>query len=66
MDYQKAFTSLKKLYEQFEDKEIGERALKIAENLINEKVSMAQSSALIQKLGAGFPVDLLLLKIIHF
>ena len=66
MDYQKAFTSLKKLYEQFEDKEIGERALKIAENLINEKVSMAQISALIQKLGAGFPVDLLLLKRISF
>ena len=62
MDYEKAFNSLKQLYEQIEDKEIGKRALKIAENLINEKISTTQISSLIQKLGAGFPVDLLLLK----
>jgi len=62
MNYEKAFNILKQLYEQTQDKEIGKRALKIAENLINEKVSTTQISSLIQKLGAVFPVDLLLLK----
>ena len=62
MNYEKAFNKLKQIREQIEDKEIGKRALKIAENLINEKIEMAQVSVLIQKFGTGFPVDLLLLK----
>lgn len=66
MDYEKAFTKLKQAHGQIENKEIRNHAIEVAENLINEKLGEAQVSALIQKLGRGFPVDLLLLKKIFF
>ncbi|MZH02444.1 MAG: ABC transporter substrate-binding protein [Nitrospinae bacterium] len=62
MNYEKAFAKLKQVHDQFEDKEISENAISIAENLINEKLGENQVSALIQKFGNDFPVDLLLLR----
>ncbi len=62
MDYEKAFTKLKQVHGQIENKEIRQHAVEVAENLINEKLVTAQVSALIRKLGKGFPVDLLLLR----
>jgi branched-chain amino acid transport system substrate-binding protein len=62
MSYEKAFSKLRKVYNQIENKEIREQAVKITESLINEKLGMPQVSTLIQKFGQGFPVDLLLLK----
>lgn len=62
MNYEKAFAKLKQVYDQAEDKIIKTHAISIAENLINEKLGVDQVSVLIQKLGNGFPVDLLLLR----
>ncbi len=62
MDYEKAFKKLKQVHGQIENKEISEYAVEVAENLINENLGGAQVSALIQRLGGGFPVDLLLLR----
>lgn len=62
MDYEQAFAKLKQVYGQIENKDISQRAVKVAEKLINEKLGDAQVSALIQRLGNGFPVDLLLLR----
>jgi ABC-type branched-subunit amino acid transport system substrate-binding protein/TolA-binding protein len=66
MNYEKAFTKLKQAYDQVENKEIRKQAVVVTEKLINEKLGKNQVSALIQKLGNGFPVDLLLLRKISF
>jgi branched-chain amino acid transport system substrate-binding protein len=62
MNYEKAFTKLKQVYDQIENKEIRKQAVVVTEKLINKKLGGNQVSALIQKLGNGFPVDLLLLR----
>jgi branched-chain amino acid transport system substrate-binding protein len=62
MNYEKAFAKLKQAHDQIENKEIQKQAVVVAEKLINEKLGENQVSALIQKLGNGFPVDLLLLR----
>lgn len=62
MNYEKAFTKLKQAHDQIENKEIRKQAVVVAEKLINEKLGESQVSALIPKLGNGFPVDLLLLR----
>jgi branched-chain amino acid transport system substrate-binding protein len=62
MNYEKAFTKLKQVHDQIENKEIQKQAVVITEELINEKLEENQVSTLIQKLGNGFPVDLLLLR----
>ena len=62
MNYEKAFTKLKQAHDQIENKEIRKQAVVVTEKLINEKIGKNQVSALIQKLGNGFPVDLLLLR----
>jgi branched-chain amino acid transport system substrate-binding protein len=62
MNYEKAFTKLKQAHDQIENKEISKQAVVVAEKLINEKLGENQVSALISKLGNGFPVDLLLLR----
>ena len=62
MNYEKAFTKLKQAHDQIENKEIRKQAVVVTEKLINEKLGKNQVSALIQKLGNGFPVDLLLLR----
>ena len=62
MNYEKAFTKLKQAHDQIENKEIRKQAIVVTEKLINEKLGKNQVSALIQKLGNGFPVDLLLLR----
>ncbi len=61
MNYEKAFTKLKQAHDQIENKEIRKQAVVVTEKLINEKLGENQVSALIKKLGNGFPVDLLLL-----
>ncbi|MBC8286150.1 MAG: penicillin-binding protein activator [Nitrospinae bacterium] len=66
MDYEKAFTKLKQVHGQTGNKEIVKYAAEVAEGLINEKLGEAQVASLIQKLGPGFPVDLLLLRKISF
>lgn len=66
MDYEKAFTKLRQVHGQIENGEVRKHAVKIAENLINEKLGEAQVSTLIQKLGKAFPVDLLLIRKISF
>lgn len=66
MNYEKAFSKLKKVYGQIENNEIRKQAVEVAKNLINEKLGANQISILISKLGNGFPVDLLLLKRISF
>ena len=62
MNYEKAFTKLKQAHDQIENKEIRKQAVVVTEKFINEKLGKNQVSALIQKLGNGFPVDLLLLR----
>ncbi len=62
MNYEKAFTKLKKIHSQIENEGIRKQAIEIAENLINHQLDGTQVSTLIQKFGSGFPVDLLLLK----
>ena len=62
MNYEKAFTKLKQAHDQIENKEIRKQAVVVTEKLINQKLGENQVSALIQKLGNGFPVDLLLLR----
>jgi branched-chain amino acid transport system substrate-binding protein len=62
MNYEKAFSKLKKVYGQIENNEIRKQAVEVAEIIINEKLGANQISTLIQKLKNGFPVDLLLLK----
>ena len=62
MNYEKAFTKLKQAHDQIENKEIRKQAVVVTEKLINENLGKNQVSALIQKLGNGFPVDLLLLR----
>ncbi len=62
MNYEKAFSKLKKVFGQIENKEVRKRAVEVTANLINEKLGIAQVSALIQKFGNGFPVDLLILR----
>ncbi len=66
MDYERAFTKLRKVYQQNENEEIRNNAVSVAEGLINEKLDESKVSALIQKLGDGFPVDLLLLRRVSF
>jgi len=66
MDYEKALARLKEVHGQIGNEEIGKFAVEVAENLINEKLGDAQVPALIQMLGNGFPVDLLLLRRISF
>jgi branched-chain amino acid transport system substrate-binding protein len=66
MNYEQAFAKLKQVHDQIENKEISKHAILVAENLINEKLEDSQVSALIQKLGNEFPVDLLLLRKISF
>ena len=62
MNYEKAFAKLKQAHDQVGNKEIRKQAVVVAEKLIHEKLGENQVSALIQKLGNGFPVDLLLLR----
>jgi len=62
MNYEKAFSKLKKVFAQIEDEEVRKHAVEVTADLINEKLGVAQVSALIQKLGNGFPVDLLILR----
>ena len=62
MNYEKAFTKLKQAHDQIENKEIRKQAVVVTEKYINEKLGKNQVSALIQKLGNVFPVDLLLLR----
>ncbi len=62
MNYEKAFAKLKQVHDQVENKGISKQAVLVAENLINENLEDSQVSTLINKLGNGFPVDLLLLK----
>ena len=62
MNFEKAFAKLKQVHDQIENKGIRKQAVLVAENLINEKLGENHVSALIQKLGSGFPVDLLLLR----
>ena len=62
MNYEKAFSKLKKVFGQIENKEVRKRAVEVTANLINEKLGIAQVSALIQKFSNGFPVDLLILR----
>ena len=66
MNYEKAFSKLKKVLVQIEDKKVRKQAVEVAANLINEKLGIAQVSALIQKVGNDFPVDLLILRQISF
>ncbi|MDA8561361.1 penicillin-binding protein activator [Nitrospinae bacterium] len=66
MNYEKAFTKFKQAHDQIENKEIRKQTVVVTEKLINEKLGKNQVSALIQKLGNGFPVDLLLLRKISF
>jgi branched-chain amino acid transport system substrate-binding protein len=62
MDYEKAFLRLRQVHEQLENKEMSKLAVEVAKKLINKKLRRAKISGLIEKLGVGFPVDLLLLK----
>ena len=62
MNYEKAFSKLKKVFGQIENKEVRKHAVEVTANLINEKLGAAHVSALIQKFGNGFPVDLLMLR----
>ena len=62
MNYEKAFSKLKKVFGQIENKEFRKHAVEVTANLINEKLGAAHVSALIQKFGNGFPVDLLILR----
>ena len=62
MNYEKAFSKLKKVFGQIENKEVRKYAVEVTANLINEKLGAAHVSALIQKFGNGFPVDLLILR----
>ena len=62
MNYEKAFSKLKKVFGQIENKEVRKHAVEVTANLINEKLGAAHVSALIQKFGNGFPVDLLILR----
>ena len=62
MNYEKAFSKLKKVFGQIENKEVRKHTVEVTANLINEKLGAAHVSALIQKFGNGFPVDLLILR----
>lgn len=62
MDFEKAFSKLKLAFVQLDDQKIRKRAIDVARNLIHVHMDEPQISLLIQKLGTGFPVDLLLLK----
>jgi branched-chain amino acid transport system substrate-binding protein len=62
MNYEKAFTKLKQAHDHIENEEIQKQAVVVTEKLINEKLEENQISALIKKMGNGFPVDLLLLR----
>ena len=62
MNYEKAFSKLKKVFGQIENKEVRKHVVEVTANLINEKLGAAHVSALIQKFGNGFPVDLLILR----
>jgi branched-chain amino acid transport system substrate-binding protein len=61
-DYEKSLNRLKQVHDQTENKEVIKRVIEVANKLINEKIKDHQVLYLIQKLGSGFPVDLLLLK----
>ncbi len=62
MNYENSFAKLKQAHDQIGNKEIRKQAVVFAEKLIKEKLGENQVSTLIQKLGNGFPVDLLLLR----
>ena len=62
LSFEEAIGKLKKIYAQVDDKELSQQALKLAEEMIDEKFSEMILSSLIQKYRSGFPVDLLLLK----
>jgi branched-chain amino acid transport system substrate-binding protein len=61
MNYEKAFSKLKKVYGQISNNEVRQHAVEVAKNLI-EKIGSIQVSTLIRSLESGFPVDLLLMK----
>jgi branched-chain amino acid transport system substrate-binding protein len=62
LSFEEAIGKLKKIYGQVDDKELSQQALRLAEDMINEKFSEMILSSLIQKYRSGFPVDLLFLK----
>ena len=62
MNYEKAFAKLKQVHDQAGHQEVRKNVISVAGNLINERLGENQVSTLIQKLGSGFPVDLLLLR----
>ena len=66
MNYEESFLKLKNIYNQIENNEIHQQAIKAAKGLIDNELDSAQISTLIQKFGSGFPVDLLLLRKIAF
>ncbi|MZG31306.1 MAG: ABC transporter substrate-binding protein [Nitrospinae bacterium] len=62
MSFEKAFIKLRKVYTQNENEDIRNNVEAIAKDLISDKLGEDKVSNLIQKLGTGFPVDLLLLR----
>jgi branched-chain amino acid transport system substrate-binding protein len=62
LSFEEAIGKLKKIYGQVDDKELSQQALRLAEEMIDEKFSEVILSSLIQKYRSGFPVDLLFLK----
>jgi len=62
LSFEEAIEKLKKIYGQIDDKELSRQALRLAEEMIDEKFSEMILSSLIQKYRSGFPVDLLFLK----
>jgi branched-chain amino acid transport system substrate-binding protein len=62
LSFEEAIGKLKKIYAQVDDKELSQQALRLAEEMIDEKFSEMILSSLIQKYRSGFPVDLLFLK----
>ncbi|MBN4079832.1 penicillin-binding protein activator [bacterium AH-315-C08] len=62
LSFEEAIGKLKKIYAQVDDKELSRQALRLAEEMIDEKFSEMILSSLIQKYRSGFPVDLLFLK----
>jgi branched-chain amino acid transport system substrate-binding protein len=62
LSFEEAIGKLKQIYGQIDDKELSQQALRLAEEMIDGKLSEMILSSLIQKYRSGFPVDLLFLK----
>ena len=64
-DFDNALEKIRRVYGMAQDKELRDNAVQVAETIISEKLSKETILAFIQRFSSGFPVDLMLWRLIE-